>query len=856
MFFIESLVVAGDLYNSRLNKGGLFQSGFSSLDLLILFGIITISLFFGSMLFIQHFRELILKYTKDVFEDQNKLGIILILCLLLMYESFQDILFLKADMERIHYLGYKVFLANYLFLLGFVFIASFQFILLIVIEQWNTVSVWITNILSRRVTYVFLLASAVIIGVSNSRIGDNISSNQIRKMHELNVPVIGIQVILIVLFILLGYVILKWINSKWSLLDFLKQDVVIMIILGLLAFALWSSIPLRGSTFTDSPRPPNHDFYPTSDALHYEQTAHHILVGKGLKSRSHIGFQVFLAFLHGIAGKEYDDILPFLLFILSLSPVLLYKLTQMIHTRLSGLIVSLLFIIKVSNSLQLGEHLTLASAADLMTEPISTLGIILFSTFLVAWYLDPSRRKLLLLIAGAGLGWSILFRIEIIALIPAAVLLVLTLVRKRSRMWLQALVILILGIVVVSGPWMLYRYAQSGSPMAFFMSKEAYVERAIGSDGSSAEEPQDRSLLNLPNYFPYHLVNNILQQVYILPSNHQPLLTVGSIPDLLTKDTSLTDLEGDSFSERYLERYIRSLPYWWIGEWTGRLVPRSYLPVLGTVMFILIGIDQIRGRKAFLAGLLGLIGFSHVLVYAIIGQSGGRSMQIVDWIPLIFYGIGISYLIILVLKKINPEKIGGWWFNTQDVQHQQVNEGIQLAPNVIVVSLLLMLLGVSYPLADNVIPLRYDQETLKKNLKKIASINDWDIKNGLEVSDQNENRVILQGRMITPRYFNAGDSMVDRRWNSTPDYSFSRIEFYLVGTENTWVALPSEVGLEPLPHGTDAIVIGTQEEGSTDDKGSPIFGDYIKAKEIYILPDTLVSESVIQINCSGPECKD
>lgn len=854
IFFIESLIVAGDLYDSRLNKGGFLQSGFSSLDLFILFGMIIIALFFGSMLFIQHFRELILKQTRDVFENQNRLGIILILCLLLMYESFQDILFLMADMESIHYLGYKTFLANYLFLLGFIFAACFQFLLFAIIEQWKTVITWVKSVLSQRVSYLFILAAAVIIGVSNSGVGDDFSTVQLRKMHQLNVPLIGIQVILISLFIILGYVTLKWLRSKWDQVDFLKRDLVIMISLGLIAFVVWSSVPLGGSTFTDSPRPPNYEFYPTSDALHYEQTAHHILVGKGLKSSSHIGYQVFLAFLHGVAGIGYADILPLLLVILSFTPVLLYKLTKMIHTRLSGVIVSLFFIIKVRNSLLLGEHLTLASAADLMTEPISTLGIILFSTFLIFWYLDPSRRKLMLLIAGAGLGWSLLFRIEILALIPVAVLLVLTLVRKRSRMWLQALLILILGIVVIAGPWMAYQYARTGSPRAIFMSKGAYVERAFRSDGGSAEESQDSRLINLPNYFPYHIVNNILQQVYILPSNHQPLLTIASIPDLFVRDTSLTDLEGDSLSERYLERYIRSLPYWWLGEWNGRLSPRSYLPVLGTVLLILIGIDQIRGRKAFLAGFLGLIGLSHVLVYAIIGQSGGRSMQIVDWIPLVFYGVGISYLIIIVLKRIYPEGIGGWWFDTQEVQHQQVAEGIQLTPKMVIVSILFILLGVSYPLADKVIPLKYSQETLERNLEKIELFNDGNKKfesdHGVQFTDQ----IIIQGRMITPRYFIAGDSMVDRRWNSTPDYSFSRIEFYLVGTENTWVALPSEAGSESLPHGKDVIVIGKREEGSIDDLGAPIHGEYIKARDIYILPEDLETGSIVHILCSGPSC--
>ena len=274
---------------------------------------------------------------------------------------------------------------------------------------------------------------------------------------------------------------MKWLGRKWDGGAFLKRDAVIMIVLGIFAFLVWSNIPLGESTFTDALRPPNFDFYPTSDALHYDQGAHQIMVGNGLKSYSHVGFQSYLALLHFIAGDGYRDILPLQLAIFSLVPMLLYQIARMLHNRLSGVVISILFIIRTRNSLLLGEHLTLSSAADLMTESLGILGVILISAFLIMWFHDPNKRKFMPLLAGAAIGWTILIRAEILAMIPAIVLIIFVFFRKKSRMWLQGILIMVLGIILVAGPWMAYQYKLTGSPMAFLLGKGTYLKRAVES---------------------------------------------------------------------------------------------------------------------------------------------------------------------------------------------------------------------------------------------------------------------------------------------------------------------------------------------------------------------------------------
>ncbi|MCJ7622096.1 MAG: hypothetical protein MUO76_01240, partial [Anaerolineaceae bacterium] len=754
-----------------------------------------------------------------------------------------------------HYQGYRNILIGNFSLLGWLFVGSLQFLIIIVIYKWESVRFWIKIALKQRLFYIFILAVAVLLSVSSSGIGEKFSSALDKRIHPLNVPIIGMQVILISSLILFYFIFRKWLGTKFAGLAFLKRDLIIMIMIGVFAFIFWSSVPLGESTFTDAQRPPNNEFYPTSDALHYEQGAHQVLVGNGLKAHSHVGYQMFLAVLHFLAGNGSSDILPIQLAIFSLAPVLLYKLIHLLHTRLSGVLISIFYIIKVRNSLLLSEHISLSSISDLMTEPMATLGVILISTLLVIWFLDPGKRKLMPLLAGAGLGWAVLIRTEILAMIPVIGFIMFVYFHKNFRIWVQGILIMGLGFILVAGPWMAYMYNLTNSPMAFLLGKGTYLERAAEQYKIDSYDPQETMEINLTDLFTYHMVNSLLQLVYILPSNHQPLMTLASLPDLASKQEKLTDQEGDGFSEKYIERYIRSVPYWRLREWNGHLVPRSYLPVLGTVMLIVLGLNQFKGRKAWLATLLILLVLSNSVVYAITGQSGGRSMQIVDWIPLVFYGIGISYILSLLLKQIGKGSIDSWLVEFQFVHPPSDNTLFRVKPIFIYISILLLIIGISYPLVHTLIPAKYDQKSLEEKLHQISVLSKQNPINEFDLLAENTDLVILYGRMISPRFFNAGERMLDSRSGTIPDYSFSRVEFYLVGTENIWVALPSTFGEELLPHGGDVILFGTKEDRIFDANGIQESGEYIKSNKVYLIESDQLIKNSITSQCFGPACK-
>ena len=95
--------------------------------------------------------------------------------------------------------------------------------------------------------------------------------------------------------------------------------------------------------------------------------------------------------------------------------------------------------------------------------------------------------------------------------------------------------------------------------------------------------------------------------------------------------------------------------------------------------------------------------------------------------------------------------------------------------------------------------------------------------------------------------------MVDHRRGTVPDFSYERVEFYLVGTENTWGALPGEV--EFFPHASEILIIGTREPRLKDDAGKIISGEYIKANTIYIFDSDQGTGDPVLLSCSGENCQ-
>jgi len=843
LLFFESIVVGSEKYLSLETGAGLLSLGTSIVDLIILFTIIVISLFFLVLVISGSLLEWMDERINQVLSNQKWLVGIIIILSLFIYEAFQDYLFLKSDVDLIHYAGYRIFLDENIPLLGWVFIGGLQLLFLVMVYQWQQIKDWLRTLIRKRIFYIYLGIAVLVLLAAGFGIGDIFADPNYQGFNKLNAPLLGIQVLLIGGGFVLGAGLINKRRGKWSWLDFFQRDWIIMILIFLITFAILTSVPVGAKSFTDPPSLPNNEFYPSSDSLYYEHVSFQYMVGNGMLHNNHVGFPIYLAFLHVLGGDGYVDILPIQLALMSLIPILLYKLTSTLHSRFSGLVVSSIYLVRETNALYLGEHITLSNAGELMTEPLAAFGVILFSTLIIVWMHDPKKSKLLPLLSGAVMGWMVLVRVEVLAMIPAVGLIMLIYFRKNLKLWFQGILMVGVGVLLLAGPWMGYIYAKTGSPRAMLLDEAHHLSRVV--TDFSRDHPTGRK--DRSDLFPHHLANNLLQHLYYLPSNHQPLLTFASLPDLFKSAETIDDMEGDTYSEKYLERYVRSLPYWWIGEWDGHIAPRSYLPLLGSILLIVIGCAQIDKRKTWLAVLLGGLVITHSTLYAAIGQSGGRFIVIINWISMVFYGIGLAWLLTQIIDYIGAGEVGNWW-----VEENQPTSGEEKffndpIPQFVGIALLLLVVGLAHPLSVELLPERYTEQGLSERLSQ-AGLSDL-ADNGIE------NQVIVYGKALYPRYFVAGERMLDNRRGTVPDFSIERTEFYIVGSENVWAALPGDQGKEYLPHGSDVIVIGTWAPQIENEEGKIVSGEYLKASEVIIFDRTQKSDPSLILYCAGPDCE-
>ncbi len=845
LFFIESLVVAADLYNRQLFSKGDFSSVIFLFHSLLLFVFLLMVFFAASLLLHPPFSRVVFGKVERVLETPSWRFIILVVCTLLMVETIQDLIFLRADLEPVHYQGYRQLLGDYFTLLLWVLLVSLQGLVLVVTQLWDRFSIWVEGLWTRQNRAV-LLGTLLLLGfLLQSVLGSFEGIQEYLGFTEVNTPLLGLQVwglsiLIFFLLILLGHV--KW---KTRLIC-TRRELILMVLIGMIAYLSWIGVPPGAKSFTDSARPPNFGHYPTSDAVYYERAGQQVLVGNGVPNNNHIGFIYYLAALHAVAGDGITQSLAIHLGILSLMPVFLYLLTATMHTRFSGLLVSLLFIIRVRTSLVLGEHITVSAVNDFMTEPMTTLTVILFSTLLVVWLQRSPQKQHLLLLAGGVMGLAFLIRIEVATMIAGIALALFFFFEKNLRLWIQAMVLFGIGMVLLIGPWMIYGIAQTGSVDFIFLEEGNRFAGAVNSYSAQVAGDTPDKGRDLHDRFPHHVAQSLKQQILYLPSNHQPLLTFENLPDLVTNPVDPTDLEGDRFSEKYLERYVRGLPYWW-NDWDGRIVPRSYIPLAFTVFLVVVGFAQLHGKKRWYGALLIFLSIAHSFIYAFIGKSGGRFITIVDWIPQVFYGIGISYLLSQLGKSFDWIAIPECWVSEKQITAGEGQIFRPVNPSLILIGGFLLLVGSAFPIAEVSIPQAYTQEGKEQVLGQVA-----EQLPSIEAGEAGQD--VIYGKALYPRYFKGNSRMEDDRDGTIPDYSYERVEFFLVGTDNLWITLPGKEGKKYFPHGRDVLVFGTRQPEYRDSTGERVYGEYLKADQIVILGDGPEQGKPVVLNCTGKVC--
>jgi hypothetical protein len=642
----------------------------------------------------------------------------------------------------------------------------------------------------------------------------------------------------------------------------------------------WGAEPLRPSYFSPEPGPPNHEFYPYSDAATYDVAAQSLLTGYGLGNDVVRPFySAFLAAAQALHGTGYQNILDWQIPLLALIPPLLYLIVGKLHTRLSGFFVGLLAIIQNNNAIALAGVTNVSHVKLMMSDVPTTLGILAVVMVLVYWLQDPIARRVYLLLAGGILGVVMLIRVQVVALIPV-ILLVVWLSSRKSTYRLGSLALLAAGFGCVLLPW-LWRNGQVGGSFALTEASQASQIGLIGQrysliiddqlgrrlPGENDREYTARMLASARRFIQEHpgevarcigahWLHNEVVTFLVLPSS---LPVVDFLVNWINQFTIAHDAKPGALWQRCcaLRISVKNSSYWtaWDGQFTGE----SFLPMLIGLLALGTGIGVAWQRNRAAAVLPLAVNLSYGLGNALVRNSGWRFNQPVDWVSYLFYGIGIiqfgQWMIAFFLPPSASSKtrqgiMPNEEISTSIVSRKTSEPGTHPSSPwrwgwAFLAGLGFFLLSAAIPIAEKTVPERYRDMKVDAVL---ASLDAGGVLAPAGVDAQTLSAFLTQekakglfGRGLYPRFYETGEGEFGSGWPSFARRDYPRLGFYLIGPDRQHIVMRMPGPPATFPNASDVLVLGCSR------------GDYLDAYMVVLLqsPERILVRSPLnQWTCS------
>jgi len=877
---LEGLVISGILYSKRFTDPGQFlQMGFTPISFLV----------FCLALLITILSIAITIYLSRNLNTSSNLGSLLrdehiipfiILLAAISIECIQNILFLFSPLVRpdpiiVHY---KKILDVLLPLLIFGFLLSFQSILLILLtgsirkriisKQSRIPARWLIVYLTMMAVWIFIAVTdyGFIVRTSTRTV------REIGRFNRLSRPLPGVQVFLILgLVFALGYFI-QWIyNRKDSLQSIKKYPIVIPLLIGLIAIALWISGPIEPSYMVYESEISSGTFYPISDGFYFDKEAYRFLSGEGFEDRStHVFYSFFLSGLHLIGGDRYQDIIGLQMAVAAIIPILLYMITKELHTPISGVIVALLYTFRERNGLFLSTEISGPVINQYLSENLALLGMVAFVYLFIFWIKNPEENRLLPFIIGGLFGISLLIRAEFAAagLAIAGISFLISKPQNRKAV-LIGLLSMALVTSIITVPWMARNKHRTGY---FSLDKGNFIAKRVSELSINLTEEEDSVPIPSEGQYPEddnipltsvisnHIGNSFTQLFLYLPNNHQPFTGYRKLIDnlFLKGEIGIQRLGLPMFSEQDIRHYVKTLPYYW-KVWKGEISLTTYLPVTLSLLFITVGIAQVwKDRSIIVMIFLGLSA-AHIFIWSFARFSGSRYIKPIDWIPLIFYGIGLTEITLVILDRYihnaREKLVKGVGINNSNKPFS-VPESWKV-PVLWLTVIIIVVIGLGPTLLENRISPRFTEERLQDRVGELTLLKNPTILNEqcMKRIDQRDNMELLYGQALYPRFLKQDEKDSDTRGGTLPESYGPRVDFYVIGDVITWASLPQEDPSVPLDHTDEIILFGEWRKDS--EPASP--GDknvYFHVQCMYVFPEHDNQTTPYLVACTGPHCME
>jgi hypothetical protein len=640
--------------------------------------------------------------------------------------------------------------------------------------------------------------------------------------HRPGTPIPFLQ-LLIALFISLLFMFFSNRVKGW------KFEMAAFFALWLAAFLIWQAEPLRRqSYFTPAPTPPNFEYYPYSDAGFYDTLAQSIVIGQG-RSLTVILRPLYifsLTVFHLIAGQDYSLILTLQTLLLALMPALAFLLVSRMGSQSAGVLSAMLLILRERNSIAL-TNIIEVSHSKLLLSDLPTAALMLLMVYaLVNWLRKTNLNHPLGIAAGACFGLVVLVRSQAQLLLP---ILLVGIVFSGGFQWRKALqrtLIFVLGLAIVVAPWVWRNYQVSGKPAVenteFYISLFAsgYAEPTDIIDqlpGETFDEYSTRIKSQMIRYVFNHPLE--IARVYSTYFIHNEICAVVYLPM--------------TFRFYDLNSYVRQLPFW--GDPYIDLANGYGVMFFLNLALIALGTGVAFRRLGFLGLMPLLIHFTYSLSVVTARISGWRFIMPVDWVPQIYYSIGLIQLVLILASVI--------WNREMPVEESIAENPAPFFLGKTYAAIVgFLLIGMSLPVVELAMPVRYPAlsagELIESHTLDGEQVTASALKNFLEMEPA---AMVAYGRALYPAYYEEGVFWGDTSSNLLAASQFNRIQFTLIGPDQGFVFLPLEETPQYFPHASDVFVVGCRQKG------------FVRALILKVNDQTLVSSPWPGLTCTTSE---
>ena len=553
--------------------------------------------------------------------------------------------------------------------------------------------------------------------------------------------------------------------------------------LWLIGAMIWLSQPLSTTNyFATRPLPPNYETYPFSDASLYDFNSLKVIYGATTGQIITKPGQVsYLALLHLIGGKDYANIILLQTLLFAIFPPILYLIGKKILNFYLGFILALFAILRELTSIQAVNIANVSNTKLLLSEPITTLLIALMVLLTVQWIRTTKRQIGLLLILGSILGLLILFRIQILFVLPMFYLIGLIKYFRNWKEFFRNLGALMIGFGFVSLPVILRNYSITGS---FWFENPAYID--IFKDFYVTSGGSGINLVQSLNMVVGNFLHNYISTFLIFP------VRLGTV-------------------DRMAELVSINQPFW--TNVPDNLHILEILIILVNLFIVTLGISWLWRKKRIVCIFLMGIFIFYNLSNAVINASGWRFILPVDWLIYIFYGLGMLEIFNFFIRIT----FGFELFQSEPYQEEKALSSVWVGGLVMIMIVFASAISLREVFLPSVYPVISKNQLCQEVLDSASLSNVQKDKGNFKSYCLAEDTVVVKGLAFYPVFLEAGDFL---RTDPTDIFfgpqQFSRLVFSLVSSEFSGnIIYPIHHPPTEFPNEAQVIVIGDLKEKHT-----------------------------------------